>query len=342
VPGAAEASLRERRIEAFYADSAWTLDFMEYAGLDLEAFAELFACSFRHRDRLGVPFPLPAWASELEGEACEAKRAEVSRARGWQAQSDLPALLHRECSGRYAHKRALYREWLDALELLREPGRELRILDYGCGTAPFAQLALAHPEVRCTLADVDPRVLDYLAFRCARRFEGRAAVHWLRAAPGRGSAHTRVRVEDRALEGRFHAILLADVLEHTLDPLGDLLQLFPHLEPGGLLFVHFPRAIEGDWHTPEAFHLRRWCFALLRATCCRRSAHTWQARPGAPARLALRLAGLLHVPLGRRAARFARRYFAQHGEELARVIASRGRATSARELQASVAPSGRA
>jgi 2-polyprenyl-3-methyl-5-hydroxy-6-metoxy-1,4-benzoquinol methylase len=326
----------EGRVEAFFADSSWTLDLMEHSGLELEAFSDLFACTCRHRDRVCAPIPLPAWATGLEGEAFEARRAEVSRARGWAPAPDAAALLHRETSARYAHKGRLYREWLESLERVREPGRELRILDYGCGAAPFSQLALSLPEARCTLADVDERLLDYLAFRCARRWGERAAVHRLRGAPGRCSAATRVPVQDAGLRGRFGAILLTDVLEHTLDPLGCLLRLFRHLEPRGLLFVHFPHTIQGDWHTPEAWYLHRWCFALLRGTCRRLGPRAWQRRAGPAADLALRIAGLLHATLSRRARRFAHRTFEERGEELARAVRSKGREISAQELLASV------
>ncbi len=336
VTAGADASELERRVEAFYADSSWTLDLREHAGLDVEAFAELFACTCRHRDLVRAPIPLPAWATELEGEACEAKRAEVTGTRGWSSAPDAAAILHREYSGRYAHKRKLYREWLESLERVREPGRELRLLDYGCGAAPFSQLALSYPEVRCTLADVDARLLDYLAFRSARRWGDRVAVHRLRATPDRCPAHTRVRVENTGLTGRFRAILLTDVLEHTLDPLGELLRLFRHLEPGGVLYVNFPHTIQGDWHTPEAWYLQRWCFALLRGTCRRLGPHAWQRRPGAAAGMALQVAGALHAALARRSRRFARRYFEEHGEELARVVRSKGREISAQDLLASV------
>jgi SAM-dependent methyltransferase len=202
-----------------------------------------------------------------------------------------------ERMAREEYKVALHREWLAALDAAIEPGRPFHVLDYGCGTSSFAALALDRPEVRCALAEANDNLLGYLRWLTAQRGDGRIRVIALPArANGYGGA-ARMRVDAEVVDGMFDAIVLADVLEHTLDPLRVLAHLLGRLRAGGVALVNYPREIEGDWHTPEAFYQRRACFLLLRACCRPFGGHAWRRRPGPLPALALALARHAETPL---------------------------------------------
>jgi hypothetical protein len=208
------------------------------------------------------------------------------------------------------------------------------MLDYGSGPSSFTELALAHPGLHSTLADVTPEVMDYVQTKYAR-WPGRVSTIVLPSSKARIALRNRIRVDYRCVKNQFDAFVAADSLEHTLDPLGALLHLLGHLKPGGLALINYP---EGDWHTPEANYLRRWCFALLRRTCESLGSWIWIKRT-VPSEAWI--SGMFRVArpfLCMRSREFARTYFRQHGRELIEFIRTKdlGRNVTVEELVSSV------
>lgn len=296
----------DARIRAYHADRSWLEAVERYSGI---AARELEA----------APAARPASAAGVSP-ALRAAR-EVVR---------LEQMARRE------YKRALHREWLEALPTVVRPGAPFHVLDYGCGVSSFGALALELPEVHATLAEASVALLGYLRWNAAQRSDGRLRVVALPARPsGYGSA-ARLRVDPRAIRESFDAIVLADVLEHTVDPLRVLVHLLTRLRPGGLVFVNYPSEIDGDWHTPEAFHQRTACFQLLRICTRQQVGHARRLRAGPLPRLAL-LAMRVAEPVLRRASRrFARRVFAERGAALVARVREAGREISVGELLADV------
>jgi SAM-dependent methyltransferase len=327
----------QRQIETYHADSSWMSGVMAYLGMDEEEFADLIGCFFRERPLEATPVVLPKWAQALEGEALERKRDEICRERSWTADMPVLGIVHLEYIARENYKLALHREWLEALEGAIRPGREFRVLDYGCGASSFSDLALARPEVCCTVADADPGIVDYLAWKYERRQRGQVTAQALASPDTCISSRARVKVDFRCIAGEYDAIVLADVLEHTLDPLAVLLHMIANVGRDGILFVNYPREIEGDWHTPEAYSLWPWCQGLLRGGCDRLGRWTWRKRSGRRPEAVSRTLAALHPLLRRRARRFARKHFREHGEELVEVVRIRAqRRITVEELIASV------
>jgi hypothetical protein len=131
--------------------------------------------------------------------------------------------------------------------------------------------------------------------------------------------------------------VLADVLEHTLDPLRVLIHLLARLRPGGIAFVNYPGEVDGDWHTPEAYFQRRACFLLLRSGCRSVGGHTWRRRPEPLPFAALALARCAEPWQRRASQRFARHIFRERGDSLvARIRELSGRELSVGDLLADV------
>lgn len=242
-----------------------------------------------------------------------------------------------ERMARKEYKLNLHRDWLAALAASVEPGRRFHVLDYGCGASSFAALALSWPDVHCTLAEASEVVLGYLRWSADRRGDGRVRVVSLPVRGGQRVAAARLRVDVSAVEGRFDAVVLADVLEHTLDPLRVLIHLLACLRPGGIAFVNYPHNIDGDWHTPEAFFQRRACFWVLRACSRQVAGRARRRRAGPLPAVALALARIVEPLLRGASRRFARRVFRQRGEALvAQVRDQAGRVIGIGELLADV------
>jgi len=293
----------EARIRAYHADTSWRSQVADYAGIPVSRVAGEAPAD-------PVEAPLPRDAHEL------ARMERMARA---------------------DYKLALHREWLIALAASLVPGRTFCVLDYGCGASSFAALALEFPDVRCTLAEARPNVLAYLRWCAGRRADGRIGVLALSVRSARHGGPARLRVDVAAVAERFDAVVLADVLEHTLDPLRVLAHLLGRLRAGGIAFVSYPLEIDGDWHTPEAYFQRRACFWLLRVCTRRVAGRARRKRCGPLPALALAFARIVEPSLRLASRRFARRVFRERGAELvARVRDQAGRAVSVGELLADV------
>ncbi len=292
------------RIRAYHADRTWQADVCAYSGLSEQ---ELFP-------RESAPEP--------GGSTGASTAQEIAR---------------HERMAREEYKLALHRDWLAVLAAAVRPGIPFQLLDYGCGASSFASLALDWPEVHCTLAEASEVMLPYLRWRSERRGDGRTRVVALSAQRSRYSGSARLRVDASGVAGGFDAIVLADVLEHTLDPLRVLIHLLARLRPGGLAFVNYPSDVDGDWHTPEAYFQRRACFLLLRSGCRYAGGHAWRRRMEPLPWAALALARCAEPWLRRASKRFARRVFRQRGASLvARIRELSGRELSVAELLADV------
>jgi hypothetical protein len=325
---------RAPRILAFERDLSWLAGVRAYAGMDEATFADYLGCFFHERLAHARQW-LPAWALELDAPAHAEKRRALTTSHGWQDGEPLQEVVHLELIAHEPRRRAVHEEWLAALDPFVSAGAACEMLDYGSGASSFAELALEHEGVRATLADVLPECVDYYRAKYARLGDRVSAVTLPVTRSGTGPRH-RVAVDHRRVTGRFHAVVVTDVLEHTLDPLAVLLHLLGSLRPGGIVVVKFPLGIEGDWHTPEAYYLRRWCFALLEATCDRLSDAVWRKRSGRAQELARRTLQVAAPLLRSRARAFARRYFREHGDELVASLRARGRPVTTESLLASV------
>ena len=120
------------------------------------------------------------------------------------------------------------------------------VLDFGSGIGSLG-LLLAQAGRVVTLADVNPRLLDYARRRFARR--GLAA-QLLDLAPDVNG------VTPQLPTAAFDFISAVDVFEHLPDPPATLIALGAALRPGGTLFVHLPTEADQAhpmhlWHDPD-------------------------------------------------------------------------------------------
>jgi SAM-dependent methyltransferase len=315
----------ESLIKDFHDDWTWLHEVRQYYKLDEAALGDLIAVFFADRARSGSPVQFPGWADALHGASLDEKKKLVMNVRDWTPEMSLLGTMHLEYLGREEYKKPLHTAFLAALDRYAKTRAELGILDFGAGTSSFCQLALyAGYRVHCTLADVDGETLEYADTYYSRRWPGTTKVHVIDIEGQPISKRSRVRIKYKSLLGPFDVVILADVLEHTLDPLGILIHLFTTLPPGGLLFVNYPAGIEGDWHTPEAFSLRKWCYLFLYLTCQRINQYTWRRRALAktPVVAVFLLANRFLI---QRAKAFATQYFIKHGSALAMEVAEKTR-----------------
>jgi len=125
----------------------------------------------------------------------------------------------------------------DDLLSLVKPG--MRILEYGCSTAPMYatwRRFASHIPCQWTLADIPG-----FPFHYARHlYGGDAETHFITITP----EHFQNPLEG---EGPFDVIILQEVLEHLDSPRHMIQILTESLKPGGLIFV--------DYVKSEALHL---------------------------------------------------------------------------------------
>jgi SAM-dependent methyltransferase len=126
--------------------------------------------------------------------------------------------------GWVVHSFASRRSW-DRAELLRfVPPATRRVLEVGCGEGAFAAL-LEAAGARVTAVEPDPS-----AAAVARRRATRVLEATLEDALGELAGE------------RFDLVVLADVLEHLMDPVAALRALKPLLAPDGAFLVSLPNA----------------------------------------------------------------------------------------------------
>jgi len=315
----------ERLIEDFHANWDWLREVQQYYKLDDDALGDLIAVFFSDRNRSGLPVQVPSWAEALQDHLLEEKRKSVTKARGWTPDMSLNGIMHLEYLGREEYKKALHIAFLAELDRYTKNHKEPAILDFGAGTSSFCQLALhGGYRVNCAIADVDREVLAYVDAYYSRRWPGTTKFHVIDMEGQPISKRARVRIKYDSLRGPYDIVILTDVLEHTLDPLAILIHLFLQLSAGGLIFVNYPAEIAGDWHTPEAFFLRKWCYLFLLMTCKRTNRFTWQRRslPSIPVTTGFLLTNQFLI---QRARAFATRYFIAHGSDLVAEVERKAR-----------------
>lgn len=101
---------------------------------------------------------------------------------------------------------------------------DLRVLDIGCGNGSQMALPLARRDYLLTGIDMDPRSIER-ARRLAADLE---------------NAQFVTGTLDDLKEGSFDVVLLAEVLEHVLDPQGLLAASLSHLQPKGIVIITVP------------------------------------------------------------------------------------------------------
>lgn len=120
------------------------------------------------------------------------------------------------------------------------------VLDFGSGIGSLG-LLLAQAGHAVTLADVNPRLLDYARWRFAQR--GLTAQFVDLAPDARGET-------PQLPAAAFDFISAVDVFEHLPDPPATLVELGAALRPGGTLFIHLPTEADQAhpmhlWHEPD-------------------------------------------------------------------------------------------
>lgn len=324
-------------ITAYHLDQSWLHTVMDYLEMDEATFVLFIAC---YRPKLAespsFPFDLPTWCHDTSTEEYTRQREEVCQTHGWFGNMAAHNILHLEAILHDGSKPTLHEQWMAALKAKIKEGQEYHILDYGCGASSFGELALMLPGTRCTLAEVAPGMLDYLQWKFQSFLPERVCLHQLSLQGTTTPDRYRVRVNHQSLQDRYDAIVLADVLEHTMNPLATLGHMLTHLKTGGIILVSYPREIEGDWHTPEAYYLRDWCYRLLYRSCTKISPHIFQKQSGIKSSTIRSAIRLFSPILQKRANQFAINYFQHHGETLLYEVKRSGRIISIEELVASV------
>lgn len=129
----------------------------------------------------------------------------------------------------------------------------IALLDVGCGSGGFLEVAGSTPGIRAAGIDLNRDVVA----SC----RGRGLEAW----PGTLAEWRRHRAE------RFDAICLWHVVEHVAEPVGTLEDARALLAPGGSIYFSVPvtpMSYEGAWQDPfnqPPHHLTRWTLRSLRA-----------------------------------------------------------------------------
>lgn len=197
-------SFREDPVRSFIEDGIWGVQPMPYIE---EAEWQLASCNdcgqMFHRYILAPEWQETRFSKWMGREAID----EFERSRGM----DTPAALFRANQERTEH--------ILRLETLTYPVRgdePIRLLDFGCGDAEIVRLA--------RIFGVDSYGLDRDAHR-------------------RGD-HDNVYPDlaqlDAAANGKFHAVLLIEVLEHLDDPMMVLCLIHERMVPDGVLVIEVP------------------------------------------------------------------------------------------------------
>ena len=306
-------------VTKFQNDLSWPANVQDYFGMNDIDFGYLISCFFyQNLPTLSSCIKIPEWANTLKGRELERKINEAISEHGWNAHMSVLGVVHVEIIARSYYKITLHTAFLKSLEMyIRRNSKDVHMLDFGCGRGSFTQLAITQFNLKCSLADIDQEVLKYMNWLFNTKWKKNVAIHELR---DNGyvplSKHSRVKIDCSLLKESYDIIIFADVLEHTLNPLAVLLHFLTHIKAKGFFLVNYPKYIEGDWHTPEAFFLRKWCFLLLLLTCRRRDKIIWYKRNNSIIRIIIATFKFINPLLQFYAKRFTLRYFNKNGAEL--------------------------
>lgn len=321
-------------VDAYHNDYKWLNTLQGFIKFDDKMFGEFFACRFRD-SCFSTNVCLPAWASASE-EEYNNKCEHFSKLYGWDRYYLYHNLFHLSIMARDEYKRDLHRQWLESLQAAISPGTEFLILDYGSGTDSFGELAMIFPDARVIAADIDTTIIDFIKYRSDRCYSGRVEVLQLKRMRPPLCDLAREHIDFRSVKGNFDAIVLADVLEHMLDPFAALIYLYGLLRPGGIILVNYPHNIEGDWHTPESYYLHKWCMKLLSMGGRRLSENLWIKDRPVRSRFILITFLMIQPLLQWRARKFALNYIRLNGNTLIEQVKLSGRDLTIESLLASV------
>ena len=119
---------------------------------------------------------------------------------------------------------------LVCLDIAAAQRRGRRVIDYGSGIGSDA-IIFAAAGYDVTLADVSSRLLEFAAWRCARR----------------GLVVRTIDLKRERIPARQYDVAVCfDVLEHVPRPFRTLCELHAGLAPGGFLFLHAPFGVDAD------------------------------------------------------------------------------------------------
>ncbi|MGD9201954.1 MAG: methyltransferase domain-containing protein [Chitinispirillia bacterium] len=306
-------------VTKFQNDTSWPGDVQEYFGMNGTDFGDLVSCFFyQNLTTLSSYIKIPEWASAFKGQELERKINEVISVHGWNSYMPVLGVAHLEIIARSYYKITLHKTFLKSLEMyICKSSKDVHMLDFGCGSSSFTQLAIKQYNLTCSLADIDREVLKYVNWLFNTKRKKNVTIHELKDTIYTPlSKHSRVKIDCSSLKGPYDIIIFADVLEHTLNPLAVLLHFLTYIKVNGFFLVNYPKYIEGDWHTPEAFFLRKWCLLLLLLTCRRKDKIIWHKRNNPFIFLIIAAFKFINPLLQFYAKRFSVRYFKKNGAEL--------------------------
>ena len=206
---------------------------------------------------------LAPWVLDWNSEKSKDIRTAIAKERGWSWDCVGAKLLQNEIYRRTPEMINGYKGFKEIIAKHREHrGKELSILDYGCGTGNLVENFLDIPDARFHLMDVDPVIVSYCRYKF-RNFQGRVQCDSIATLSPLQGDECRVATPSTTIRGTYDVVFAVDVLEHTLDPWALTINITTSLVHGGLFFFIYPDNIEGTWHTPEANYQRPYVLKLV-------------------------------------------------------------------------------
>lgn len=244
---------------------SWIEDFATFFKVettDVKTIFEVFlgdrANSWSH------PFgELSPWVQHWESETSMEIRNEIKSERGWNWNNVGAKILQNEIYRRTCGAASQFQHLKgEVLKYKQRVGRDIHLLDYGCGTSNFIDHIVNESGIYFDIWETDPIAVEY----CKHKYRNIPNVTScnLIPSPNRYSGDAcRVPTLPVHFNTSYDVVYTMDVLEHTLDPLSILISLVDSIRPDGLLCFNYPDNIEGDWHTPEANYMRPFCLLYV-------------------------------------------------------------------------------
>lgn len=241
----------------------WIKDFAKFFNLPVRDVKLVYEVYLGNRVN-DWPHPfgeIDAWVNDWDSEENKKMRNAIVNEKKWTWESTGAKLLQNEIYRRTPGSEIWFQGLADIVLFHQVAlGRDISVLDYGCGTANFIEYLIGNPNISITLLDVDPICIEYCRhkYRSFNNVVAQVIPHEQRL-----SLDLRVVTSRYTINGKHDFIFAVDVLEHTLNPLSLTLEITRSLNPQGMFAFIFPDNIEGTWHTPEANYLRPLCLSMI-------------------------------------------------------------------------------